>query len=194
MRLSYMIQVGEGTALTTKSIHRRRRSICRSALPAANWVEARARFFLFPREAEEEARELDAVVERRGREVRAAELPVQWRGDGVNEPDQARGDRYPRVAEGIQGLVTPSRELAPRGGGGDVAVSVTRWDDARRHRGDLHGLVRRANSRPPDGTSQTAHHGALPGRHSRWRRRRLGARRKGWRRRRQRSSGGQLGP
>ena len=64
MRLSYMIQVGEGTALTTKSIPRRRSSICRSALPAANWVEARARFFLLPREAEEEARELDAVVQR----------------------------------------------------------------------------------------------------------------------------------
>ena len=32
-RLSYMIQVGEGTALTTKSIPRRRRSICHAARP-----------------------------------------------------------------------------------------------------------------------------------------------------------------
>ena len=164
----------------------------RRDLPPRRFGEARARLFLSPREAEEEARELDAVVERRGREVRAAELPVQWRGDGVNEPDQARGDRYPRVAEGIQGLVTPSRKLARdnalyqvgrrRGGAGDVSVSVTRWDDARRHRRDLDGLVR------------IAHHGTPPVRESRrWRRRRPGARRKGWRRRRQRPSGRQLG-
>ena len=154
----------------------------RRDLPPHRFGEARARLFLLPREAEEEARELDAVVERRGREVLAAQSFVERRGDGVNEPDQARGDRYPRVAEGIQGLVTPSRELAPRGGGGDVAVSVTRWDDARRHRRDLDGLVR------------IAHHGTPPVRESRrWRRRRPGARRKGWRRRRQRPSGRQLG-
>ena len=60
---------------------------------------------------------------------------VEGRGDGVHDPDEARRERYPCVAESINGLVTPSRELAPRGGGGDVAVSVTRWDD-------LHGLVR----------------------------------------------------
>ena len=74
--------------------------------------QARTRFFLLPREAEEEALELDAVVERRGREVLAAQLFMERRGDGVHEPDEARGERDPRVAEGIQGLVTPSRELA----------------------------------------------------------------------------------
>ena len=140
--------------------------------------QARTRCLLFPREAEEEARELDAVVERRGREVRAAELPVQWRGDGVNEPDQARGDRYPRVAEAIQGLVTPSRELALRGGGGDVAVSVTRWDDerprheplpvraARRRRSGLHGLVLTAHhGAPPDRVPRRPRRSALVARH-----------------------------
>ena len=117
---------------------------------------------------------------------------VEGRGDGVHQPNEARGERYPRVAESINGLVTPSRKLARdnalyqvgrrRGGAGNVSVSVTRWDDARRHRRDLDGLVR------------IAHHGTPPVRESRrWRRRRPGARRKGWRRRRQRSSGGQLG-
>ena len=139
----------------------------RRDLPPHRFGEARARLFLAPREAEEEARELDAVVERRGREVLAPQSFVEGRGDGVREPNKARGERDPRVAESINGLVAPSRKLASDRVGrwhGDVAVSVTRW-----------------------------HHGAPPDRDSRWRRRRLGARRKGWRRRRQWSSGGQLG-
>ena len=100
-----------------------------------------------PREAQEEALELDAVVERRGREVLAPQPFVEGRGDGVRDPDYSGHDRNPRVAESINGLVTPSSKLARdnasyqvgrrRGGGDDVAVSVTRWDDARRHRGDL---------------------------------------------------------
>ena len=44
----------------------------RRDLPPHRFGEACARVFLLPREAEEEARELDAVVERRGREVLAA--------------------------------------------------------------------------------------------------------------------------
>jgi len=139
--------------------------------------EARARLFLAPREAEEEARELDAVVERRCREVLAAQSFVEGRGDGVRDPDQARGERDPRVAESINGLVTPSSKLASDQVGcrrGDVPVSVTGCDDLR-------GLVR------------SARRDALPARDPRRWRRLLGARRKGWRRRRQRSSGGQLG-
>ena len=72
--------------------------------------EARARLFLAPREAEEEARELDAVVERRGREVVAAQLFMEGRGDGVDQRDYSRHDRNPRVAEGVHGLVAPSRK------------------------------------------------------------------------------------
>ena len=97
---------------------------------------------------------------------------MERRGDGVNEPDQARGDRYPRVAEGIQGLVTPSRELARdnasyqvgrrRGGAGNVSVSVTRWDDARRHRRDLRGLIRMAHpGAPPDRVPRRPRRSAL---------------------------------
>ena len=129
--------------------------------------QARTRCLLVPREAQEEALELDAVVERCGREVLAAQSFVEGRGDGVREPDYSGRERYPSVAESINGLVAPSSKLASDRVGrrrGDVAVSVTGW-----------------------------HQGAPPGRHSRWRRRRPGARRKGWRRRRQRSSGGQLG-
>ena len=139
--------------------------------------QARTRCLLVPSEAQEEALELDAVVERRGREVLAAQSFVERRGDGVHEPDQARGERYPRVAEGVYGLVTPSSKLASDQVGcrrGDVPVSVTGCDDLR-------GLVR------------SARRDALPARDPRRWRRLLGARRKGWRRRRQRSSGGQLG-
>ena len=74
--------------------------------------QARTRCLLVPREAQEEALELDAVVERCGREVLAAQSFVEGRGDGVHEPDEARGERNPRVAESINGLVTPSSELA----------------------------------------------------------------------------------
>ena len=74
--------------------------------------QARTRCLLVPREAQEEALELDAVVERGCGEVRAAQLPVDWRGDGVHDPDEARRERYARVAESINGLVAPSRELA----------------------------------------------------------------------------------
>ena len=70
------------------------------------------RAFWLPREAEEEARELDAVVERRGGEVVAAQLFVERRGDGVHQPDYSRHDRNPRVAEGVYGLVAPSRQQA----------------------------------------------------------------------------------
>ena len=83
----------------------------RRDLPPHRFGEARARCLLAPREAQEEALELDAVVERRGREVLAPQSFVEGRGDGVNEPDQARRERYPRVAESINGLVAPSREL-----------------------------------------------------------------------------------
>ena len=130
--------------------------------------EARARLFLAPREAEEEARELDAVVERRGREVVAAQLFMDRHGDGVHQRDYSGHDRNPRVAEGVYGLVAPSRQQFVRRRGGDVAVSVT-----GRHDGAA--LVRDSRRRRDD---------ALPVRDSRrWRRRRLGARRKGWRRR-----------
>ena len=74
--------------------------------------QARTRCLLVPREAQEEALELDAVVERCGREVLAAQSFVEGRGDGVHDPDQARGESYPRVAESINGLVAPSCELA----------------------------------------------------------------------------------
>ena len=37
---------------------------------------------------------------------------VERCGDGVNQPDEARGERNPRVAEGVYGLVTPSSKLA----------------------------------------------------------------------------------
>ena len=74
--------------------------------------QARTRCLLVSREAQEEALELDAVVERRGREVLAPQSFVEGRGDGVHDPDQARGERDPRVAESINGLVAPSRELA----------------------------------------------------------------------------------
>ena len=134
--------------------------------------QARTRCLLVPREAEEEALELDAVVERRGREVLAAQSFVEGRGDGVHEPDQASGERDPRVAEGVHGLVAPSRQR--RGGGGDVAVSVTRWDDerprheplpvraARRRRSDLHRLVLTAHQgAPPDRVPRRPRRSAL---------------------------------
>ena len=149
----------------------------RAHLTWARPRQARTRCLLVPREAQEEALELDAVVERCGREVLAAQSFVEGRGDGVHDPDQARGERDPRVAESINGLVAPSSKLASDQVGrwrGDVAVSVTGWDD-------LLGLVR------------SARRDALPARDPRRWRRLLGARRKGWRRRRQRSSGGQLG-
>ena len=107
--------------------------------------QARTRCLLVPREAQEEALELDAVVERCGREVLAAQSFVEGRGDGVHDPDQARGERDPRVAESINGLVAPSRKLASDRVGrrrGDVAVSVTSWDDAwlvRAHHGRAAG-------------------------------------------------------
>ena len=82
----------------------------RRDLPPHRFGEARARVFLLPREAEEEARELDAVVERRGREVVAAQLFVERRGDGVHQRDYSGHDRNPRVAESSNGLVTPSRK------------------------------------------------------------------------------------
>ena len=74
--------------------------------------QARTRCLLVPREAQEEALELDAVVERRGREVLAPQSFVEGRGDGVRDPDYSGHDRNPRVAESINGLVAPSRELA----------------------------------------------------------------------------------
>ena len=74
--------------------------------------QARTRCLLVPREAQEEALELDAVVERRGREMPTPQSFVEGRGDGVHQPDQARRERYPCVAESINGLVAPSRELA----------------------------------------------------------------------------------
>ena len=73
----------------------------RRDLPPHRFGEARARFFLSPREAEEEARELDAVVERRGREVVAAQLFMERRGDGVHQTDYSGHDRNPRVAESL---------------------------------------------------------------------------------------------
>ena len=72
--------------------------------------QARARCLLVPREAQEEALELDAVVERCGREVLAAQSFVEGRGDGVRDPDYSGHDCNPRVAESINGLVTPSRK------------------------------------------------------------------------------------
>ena len=106
--------------------------------------QARTRCLLVPREAEEEALELDAVVERRGREMCAPQSFMEGRRDGVHEPDEARGEGYPRVAESINGLVTPSSKLASDqvgGRRGDVPVSVTGC-------GDLHGLVRTARQPP----------------------------------------------
>ena len=133
----------------------------RRDLPPRRFGEARARLFLSPREAEEEARELDAVIERRGREVLAAQLFVERRGDGVHEPDQARGDRYPRVADGVHDLMTPSRQQFVRRRD-DVAVSVTSWDDALRRRSDLHGLVHTAHpGAPPDRVPRRQHRSAL---------------------------------
>ncbi len=85
-------------------------SAVRRDLPPHRFGEARARVFLLPREAEEEARELDAVVERRGGEVVASKLPVERRGDGVYQRDYSGHDRNPRVAEGVHGLVAPSRK------------------------------------------------------------------------------------
>ena len=103
--------------------------------------QARTRCLLVPCKAQEEALELDAVVERRGREVLATQPFVEGRGDGVHDPDETCGERYARVAESINGLVTPSSKLARdnasyqvgrrRSGGGDVAVSVTGWGDER---------------------------------------------------------------
>ena len=97
--------------------------------------QARTRCLLVPREAQEEALELDAVVERRSREMCAPQSFMEGRGDGVREPDYSGRERYPSVAESINGLVAPSSKW--HGRGGDVAVSVTSWDDALRRRGDL---------------------------------------------------------
>ena len=72
--------------------------------------QARTRCLLVPREAQEEALELDAVVERCGREVLAAQSFVEGRGDGVRDPDYSGHDCNPRVAEGVHGLVAPSRK------------------------------------------------------------------------------------
>ena len=47
----------------------------------------------------------------------------------MDQPDYSRHDRNPRVAEGVHGLVAPSRQQFVRRRGGDVAVSVTRWDE-----------------------------------------------------------------
>ena len=91
--------------------------------------QARTRRLLVPREAQEEALELDAVVERRGREMPAPQSFVEGRGDGVHQPDYSSHDRNPRVAESINGLVAPSCKLASDQVGrrrGDVPVSVTR--------------------------------------------------------------------
>ena len=112
-----------------------------------------------PREAQEEALELDAVVERRGREVLAPQSFVEGRGDGVRDPDYSGHDCNPRVAESINGLVTPSSKLARdnasyqvgrRRSGGDVAVSVTGWD-ARRRRdlAPVRDSRRRRDDAPP---------------------------------------------
>ena len=74
--------------------------------------QARTRRLLVPREAQEEALELDAVVERRSREMCAPQSFMEGRGDGVREPDYSGRERYPSVAESINGLVAPSCELA----------------------------------------------------------------------------------
>ena len=121
----------------------------RRDLPPHRFGEACARVFLLPREAEEEALELDAVVERRGREVLAAQSFVERHGDSVHQRDYSGHDRNPRVAEGVHGLVAPSRQQFVRRRGGDVSVSVTGWGDALRRRSDLHGLVRSAHPGAP---------------------------------------------
>ena len=53
---------------------------------------------------------------------------MEGRGDGVHQRDYSGHDRNPRVAEGVRGLVAPSRQQFVRRRGGDVAVSVTGWD------------------------------------------------------------------
>ena len=131
-----------------------------------------------PREAQEEAAELDAVVERRGREGWRAQSFVEGRGDGATSQTRPVVRRDPaRWQRGVRGLVAPSLASSRSDQVGRSARRRPGSCDAQRQL----GLVRSARA---SAAARIA--GGGGGVWVRWR--------KGWRRRRQRSSGRQLGP